>query len=40
MTFFDFVPPIYRATVIETGIYPTLILRDIQDLTNGNEDQQ
>lgn len=34
---FDFVPPIYRDTVIETGIYPTLICADIKDICAGRE---
>jgi hypothetical protein len=35
--FLDYVPPIYRATVIETGIYPSLILNDITDILDGRE---
>ena len=35
--FLDFVPPIYRAVVIETGIYPSLILNEIADICEGRE---
>jgi hypothetical protein len=38
--FLDYVPPIYRATVIETGIYPSLIINDIHDILDGREIQQ
>lgn len=31
----DFVPPIYRDTVIETGLYPTFILKEIEDILAG-----
>jgi hypothetical protein len=37
--FLDYVPPIYRATVIETGIYPSLILNDITDIVEDREVQ-
>ena len=35
--FLDYVPPIYRATVIETDIYPSLIINDIDDILEGRE---
>ena len=34
---YDFVPPIYRDTVIETGIYPTLVCLDIEEILEGKE---
>jgi hypothetical protein len=37
--FLDYVPPIYRNVVIETGIYPTIICRDIEDICDGREVQ-
>lgn len=40
MTFFDFIPPIYRNTVIETGIYPTLTISDIDAILDGEEPAQ
>jgi hypothetical protein len=38
--FLDYVPPIYRAVVIEKGIYPSLILNEITDILEGREIQQ
>ena len=38
--FLDYVPPIYRNVVIETGIYPSLILNEITDILDGREVQR
>jgi hypothetical protein len=38
--FLDYVPPIYRAVVIEEGIYPSLILNDITDILEGRGVEQ
>ena len=38
--FLDYVPPIYRNVVIETGIYPSLIINEITDIIEGREVQR